>query len=175
MAEDIRDMSIMGMVYEFRNQAKADAYILRNGLELTDREEMFSVGGYIRVFSLEHNEPAIGIRILSEDEVAKADRSMLFYLDEESGRWIHVDDEIPTEHRIAVAIDKEFLEAVDSHWLGDHYKVESFSFGHTIVFRNGIDGPKLQQITEGDVTVRRLRKDGSIRYYWPKGSRMFQA
>ena len=174
MAEDIRDMTIMGEAHEYRKQVSADAYILRDGTVLEDNEELFSIGGYSRTFSIEHKAPAIAVKYIEKKEALGLDMSSLFFYRESDERWhetgIYFEtlDMIPPATKLAVPLYSEFFKAADENWTGAGYQDgTTWHFGLTLVFVNG-KGKAVDGIPQDEIVVRRIRKDGNFNYFYPR-------
>lgn len=181
MAEDIKDMTIMGEVHEYMKQLKADAYILRDGRILEDHEELFSVGGYSRSFSIDYAAPAIALKYIDIKDAYGLDMSSLFFYQEsdkewhEAGIYFETIDMIPESMKLAVPMYSEFFKVVEERWTGDGYdECTNWKFGHTLVFVNG-DGIKVENIPTDEIVVRRTREDGKFNYFYPREGKLIKS
>ena len=181
MAEDIKDMTIMGEVHEYLKQLKADAYILRDGKILEDHEELFSVGGYSRTFSINYAEPAIALKYIDLKDAFELDINSLLFYKESDKQWheagIHFEtlDMIPENLKLAVPMYSEFFKEVDKHWTGDGYEeCTAWKFGHTTVFVNG-NGLNVDNIPRDEIMVRRTREDGNYNYFYPREGKLIKS
>ena len=181
MAEDIKDMTIMGEVHEYIKQLKADVYILRDGTVLDDKEELFSIGGYSRTFSIEHAAPAIALKYIEHKDAIGLDMSSLFFYRDsdhhwhEAGIYFETLDMISEDMKLAIPLYSEFFKVVDECWAGDRYQdCSTWSFGHTLVFING-KGKMVEAIPSGEIVVRRTREDGRYNYFYPREGKLIKS
>ena len=181
MAEDIKDMTIMGEVHEYMKQLKADQIMLRDGRVLGEHEELFSVGGYSRTFSIEYAEPAIAIKTIERKDAYGMDMSYIFFMKEGEDHWreagIHFEtiDMIPDDMKLSVPLYIEFLKAVDERWTGDGYgEGTNWKFGHTLVFVNG-QGMKFDKFPENEILIRREVEKGIYNFFYPREGKLIKA